>query len=167
MKLFGELEFWFSVIKVTAIVAFLFTGVALVVKGTEIGGSAAGVHTITDFGGFFPAGVGIALMTLQAVIFAYSAVELVGIAAGETKEPHKVMPKAINGVVYRIAIFYVGSVLLLTLLLPWNAYSGLESPFVTVFSQLGVAWVGDVMNAVVLTAGSPACSSPRWSTWRA
>ena len=166
VKLFGELEFWFSVIKVTAIIAFLFTGIALVIKGAEIGGSTAGVHNITDTGGFFPAGVGIALMTLQAVIFAYSAVELVGIAAGETKEPHKVMPKAINGVVYRIAFFYVGSVLLLTLLLPWHAYSGLESPFVTVFSQLGIAWVGDVMNAVVLTAALSSCNSGLYSTGR-
>ncbi|WP_106189306.1 amino acid permease [Umezawaea tangerina] len=166
VKLFGELEFWFSVVKVTAIVVFLFTGVALVVGGAEIGGTTAGLHNVTGSGGFFPAGVGIALMTLQAVIFAYSGIELVGIAAGETKEPGKVLPRAINGVVYRIAVFYVGSVLLLTMLLPWHAYSGLESPFVTVFSQLGLAWVGDVMNAVVLTAALSSCNSGLYSTGR-
>jgi L-asparagine permease len=166
VKLFGELEFWFSVIKVTAIVVFLFTGIALVIGGADIGGTQAGVHNLTDHGGMFPMGVGVALMTLQAVIFAYSAIELVGIAAGETKDPEKVMPKAINGVVYRIGVFYVGSVLLLAMLLPWQAYKGGESPFVTVFSSLGVPWVGDVMNAVVLTAALSSCNSGLYSTGR-
>ncbi|MCE6998821.1 amino acid permease [Saccharothrix sp. S26] len=166
VKLFGELEFWFSVIKVTAIVVFLFTGVALVIGGADVGGSEAGVHNLVAHGGMFPAGIGIALMTLQAVIFAYSAIELVGIAAGETANPRQVLPKAINGVVYRIGVFYVGSVLLLAMLLPWNLYSGAESPFVTVFSALGVAGVGDVMNAVVLTAALSSCNSGLYSTGR-
>ncbi|MFI9812061.1 amino acid permease [Saccharothrix variisporea] len=166
VKLFGELEFWFSVIKVTAIVVFLFTGAALVIGSADVGGHQAGVHNLVGNGGMFPAGVGIALMTLQAVIFAYSAIELVGIAAGETANPRGVMPKAINGVVYRIGVFYVGSVLLLAMLLPWNLYSGAESPFVTVFSALGIAGVGDVMNAVVLTAALSSCNSGLYSTGR-
>lgn len=166
VKLFGELEFWFSVIKVTAIVLFLFTGVALVIGGVNIGGTEAGVHNLTDHGGMFPMGIGIALMTLQAVIFAYSAIELVGIAAGETENPRQVMPRAINGVVYRIGVFYVGSVLLLAMLLPWHLYTAGESPFVTVFSYLGVPWVGDVMNAVVLTAALSSCNSGLYSTGR-
>jgi len=166
VKLFGELEFWFSVIKVTAIVVFLFTGVALVIGSADVGGHEAGVHNLFGNGGMFPAGVGIALMTLQAVIFAYSAIELVGIAAGETANPRQVLPRAINGVVYRIGVFYVGSVLLLAMLLPWNAYSGAESPFVTVFSALGIAGVGDVMNAVVLTAALSSCNSGLYSTGR-
>jgi L-asparagine permease len=166
VKLFGELEFWFSVIKVTAIVVFLVTGIGLVVGGADIGGTPAGIHNVTGHGGMFPAGIGIALMTLQAVVFAYSAIELVGIAAGETRNPREVLPKAINSVVYRIAIFYVGSVALLTMLLPWDAYSGAESPFVTVFSKLGIAGVGDVMNAVVLTAALSSCNSGLYSTGR-
>ncbi|MFI9008296.1 amino acid permease [Actinosynnema sp. NPDC053489] len=166
VKLFGELEFWFSVVKVTAIVVFLFTGIALVIGRADIGGGEAGVANLVAHGGMFPAGVGIALMTLQAVIFAYSAIELVGIAAGETADPRRVIPKAINGVVYRIGVFYVGSVLLLAMLLPWNLYSGGESPFVTVFSALGIAGVGDVMNAVVLTAALSSCNSGLYSTGR-
>ncbi|QFZ21884.1 amino acid permease [Saccharothrix syringae] len=166
VKLFGELEFWFSVVKVTALVVFLFTGVALVVGGADVGGQQAGAHNLVGSGGLFPAGVGIALMTLQAVIFAYSAIEMVGIAAGETANPRQVLPKAINGVVYRIGVFYVGSVLLLAMLLPWHAYSGAESPFVTVFSALGVPAVGDVMNAVVLTAALSSCNSGLYSTGR-
>ncbi|ANZ39210.1 L-asparagine permease [Lentzea guizhouensis] len=166
VKLFGELEFWFSVIKVTAIVVFLVTGIGLVIAAADIGGTTASVTNTVSHGGLFPAGFGVALMTLQAVIFAYSAIELVGIAAGETKDPEKIMPRAINGVVYRIAIFYVGSVLLLTMLLPWDHYTGTESPFVTVFSALGIPAVGDIMNAVVLTAALSSCNSGLYSTGR-
>lgn len=166
VKLFGELEFWFSVIKVTAIVVFLVTGVGLVIAAADIGGTTASVTNTVSHGGLFPAGFGVALMTLQAVIFAYSAIELVGIAAGETKDPEKIMPRAINGVVYRIAVFYVGSVLLLTMLLPWDHYTGTESPFVTVFSALGIPAVGDIMNAVVLTAALSSCNSGLYSTGR-
>ncbi|MDT8912838.1 amino acid permease [Amycolatopsis sp. PS_44_ISF1] len=166
VKLFGELEFWFSVVKVLAIVVFLVTALGLVFTGADIGGTTAGVHNLTDHGGFFPAGIGIALMTLQAVIFAYSAIEVVGIAAGETKDAASVLPKAINGVVWRIAVFYVGSVLMLAMLLPWPFYSGDESPFVTVFSRLGIGGIGDVMNAVVLTAALSSCNSGLYSTGR-
>ncbi|SEO86289.1 amino acid permease [Amycolatopsis saalfeldensis] len=166
VKLFGELEFWFSVVKVLAIVVFLVTAVGLVLTGANIGGATAGVHNLTDHGGFFPAGIGIALMTLQAVIFAYSAIEVVGIAAGETKDARKVLPKAINGVVWRIGVFYVGSVLMLAMLLPWPFYNGDESPFVTVFSRLGIGGIGDVMNAVVLTAALSSCNSGLYSTGR-
>ncbi|GHH55959.1 L-asparagine permease [Lentzea cavernae] len=166
VKLFGELEFWFSVIKVTAIVVFLVVGTGLVIGNADIGGTTASVSNTLGHGGLFPAGVGIALMTLQAVVFAYAAIELVGIAAGETKDPEKVMPRAINGVVYRIAIFYVGSVLLLTMLLPWDHFTGTESPFVTVFSALGIPVVGDIMNAVVLTAALSSCNSGLYSTGR-
>ena len=166
VKLFGELEFWFSVIKVTAIVAFLVVGTGLVIGDADIGGTTASVSNTLGHGGLFPAGFGVALMTLQAVIFAYAAIELVGIAAGETKDPEKIMPRAINGVVYRIAIFYVGSVLLLTMLLPWHHFTGTESPFVTVFSALGIPAVGDIMNAVVLTAALSSCNSGLYSTGR-
>ena len=166
VKLFGELEFWFSVVKVLAIVVFLVTALGLVFTSADIGGTPAGVHNLTDHGGFFPAGIGIALMTLQAVIFAYSAIEVVGIAAGETKDARKVLPKAINGVVWRIGVFYVGSVLMLAMLLPWPFYNGDESPFVTVFSRLGIPGIGDVMNAVVLTAALSSVNSGLYSTGR-
>ncbi|MFD9705883.1 amino acid permease [Lentzea sp. NPDC059081] len=166
VKLFGELEFWFSVVKVTALVVFLVVGTGLVIGAADIGGTTASVSNTLGHGGLFPAGFGVALMTLQAVVFAYSAIELVGIAAGETKDPEKIMPRAINGVVYRIAVFYVGSVLLLTMLLPWDHFTGTESPFVTVFSALGIPAVGDIMNAVVLTAALSSCNSGLYSTGR-
>jgi L-asparagine permease len=90
-----------------------------------------------DTGGLFPTGVLPLLIVTSGVVFAYAAVELVGTAAGEKAEPEKIMPRAINSVVARIAIFYVGSVVLLALLLPYTAYKGGESPFVTFFSKMG------------------------------
>ncbi|UOZ06940.1 amino acid permease [Amycolatopsis sp. WQ 127309] len=166
VRMFGELEFWFSVVKVLAIVVFLVTGLGLVLTAAHVGGSTAGVHNLTGHGGFFPAGLGVTFMTLQAVVFAYAAIEVVGITAGETKNPRKVLPKAINGVIWRIAFFYVGSVVLLAMLLPWSSYHSGESPFVTVFGLLGIPGIGDVMNAVVLTAALSSCNSGLYSTGR-
>ena len=166
VKLFGELEFWFAVIKVLAIVVFLFVGIALVITATNINGHPAGVANLTANGGFFPHGVGVPLIALQSVVFAYSAIELVGIAAGETKNPLKVLPRAISSVIYRIGIFYVGSVLLLAMLLPSNLYNPLVSPFVTVFGALGVPGIADVMNLVVLTAALSSANSGLYSTGR-
>ncbi|OLZ47255.1 amino acid permease [Amycolatopsis keratiniphila] len=166
VKLFGELEFWFSLVKVLAIVVFLVVGLGLVLTSAQIGETTAGAHNLIAHDGFFPSGFGITLMTLQAVIFAYAGIELVGITAGETQEPGKVVPKAVNSVVWRIGVFYVGSVLLLAMLVPWPFYSSGESPFVTVFTRLGIPAVGDVMNAIVLTAALSSCNSGLYSTGR-
>ncbi|MCC5698054.1 amino acid permease, partial [Klebsiella pneumoniae] len=149
---FGELEFWFSTIKVLAIVSFLAVALSLVLTGADVGGTAAGPENLTAHGGFLPAGLPVVLLSMQGVMFAYASMEMVGIAAGETRNPEKVLPRAINSVVLRIAVFYVGSVVLLAMVLPWTAYSGQESPFVTVFSSIGIPWAGDLMNFVVLTA---------------
>ncbi|GAA4616993.1 amino acid permease [Actinoallomurus liliacearum] len=166
VRLFGELEFWFAVIKVLAIVVFLFVGLSLVLTGAGVGHDHAGVSNLTAHGGFLPHGVPVVLMSLQAVVFAYSGIEMVGIAAGETENPRKVLPGAIGSVIWRIGIFYVGSVLLLAMVLPWTVYSANESPFVTVFSRLGVPGAGDIMNAVVLTAALSSCNSGLYSTGR-
>ncbi|WP_083959963.1 amino acid permease [Streptoalloteichus hindustanus] len=168
VKLFGEMEFWFALVKALAIIAFLFVGLALVLTSSEVGdtGHRAGLHNLTDHGGFFPQGFPAVLMVLQGVVFAFAAIEMVGIAAGETDNPRKVVPKAINSVVWRIAFFYIGSVLLLTLVLPWTVYRSDESPFVTVFSAIGLPAAGDVMNAVVLTAALSSCNSGLYSTGR-
>ncbi|GAB1817454.1 amino acid permease [Herbidospora sp. RD11066] len=162
VKAFGEMEFWFALLKVLAIVTFLIVGLYLVIFSVE-GASPA---NLVDHGGFFPTGFGPVFMSLQAVVFAYAAIELVGIAAGETKNPHEVLPKAVNSVIWRIAIFYVGSVLLLGMVLPWTSYSAGESPFVTVFTQLGAPWAGDVMNLIVITAALSSCNSGLYSTGR-
>uniref|UniRef100_UPI0035B0E2BC amino acid permease n=1 Tax=Saccharopolyspora galaxeae TaxID=2781241 RepID=UPI0035B0E2BC len=166
VKLFGEMEFWFAIIKVGALIVFMLVGIYLVVTGHPISGHEAGPSLITDTGGFFPAGVLPVVLIMQGVVFAYASVELVGVAAGETENPEKIMPKAINSIMWRIGIFYVGSVLLLSMLLPWTSYKDGESPFVTVLSSLGVPGASDVMNLVVLTAAMSSLNSGLYSTGR-
>lgn len=166
VKVFGELEFWFALIKVVALVVFLAIGIWFVFSGTPVGGHEAGFSLITNSGGWFPNGALPALVVIQGVIFAYGAIELVGTAAGEAQNPHKVMPKAINAVVLRIAVFYVGSVLLLSCLLPFTAYSATESPFVTFFGHIGVDGADAIMNLVVLTAALSSLNAGLYSTGR-
>ncbi|MFD1937762.1 MULTISPECIES: amino acid permease [Nonomuraea] len=166
VRVFGELEFWFALLKVLAICAFLVVGLFLVITGANVGGTQAGVANLTAHEGFFPNGFPVVLMSLQAVVFAYASIELVGIAAGETRNPERVMPKAINGVVWRIAVFYVGSIVLLAMVLPWTLYSADESPFVTVFAKLGAPWAADAMNLIVITAATSSCNSGLYSTGR-
>jgi L-asparagine permease len=166
VKIFGEMEFWFSVIKVGALVTFLVVGIYFVVSGSPVDGHIPGLDMISNNGGFFPHGVLPAVLVMQGVVFAYASIELVGVAAGETENAKKVLPKAINSVMWRIGLFYVGSVVLLTVLLPWTAYQAGESPFVTFFGKLGVPYAGAIMNLVVLTAALSSLNSGLYSTGR-
>lgn len=166
VKYFGEMEFWFAVIKVGALTLFLIIGTVILGVGTPVDGHPTGLHLITENGGIFPHGVLPALLLVQGVVFAYAGIELIGVASGETQDPKGVLPGAINSVIWRIALFYVGSVVLLVCLLPWTQYSGRESPFVTFFATLGVPGVGSAMNIVVLTAAMSSLNSGLYSTGR-
>ncbi|MFJ9175044.1 amino acid permease [Streptomyces sp. NPDC102360] len=166
VKYFGEMEFWFSIIKVATLVAFLFVGIFLVATQHPVDGHTPGLHMITDNGGWMPSGTMAVVLVMQGVVFAYAALELVGVAAGETAEPQKVVPRAVNSIMWRVGLFYCGSVLLLALLLPSTSYTSGESPFVTLFSKLGVGGVGDIMNMVVLTAAMSSLNSGLYSTGR-
>ncbi|MFD0067021.1 amino acid permease [Streptomyces sp. NPDC056690] len=165
VKVFGEMEFWFALIKVAALVTFLIVGIYFVVFGTPTG-SATGVELLSTNGGFFPTGLAPMILLIQGVVFAYASVELIGTAAGETDNPARIMPKAINSVIVRIAVFYVGSVLLLSLLLPYTAYEDGVSPFVTFFGSIGVQNVDVIMNLVVLTAALSSLNAGLYSTGR-
>jgi L-asparagine permease len=166
VKLFGEMEFWFAAIKVFALVAFMIVGIVVLVTRHEVGGNATGPGLLLSHGGIFPAGILPALLILQGVVFAYAGVEVVGITAGETANPRKVIPKAVNSVAWRIGVFYVGSVLLLVMLVPWTDYKDGESPFVTFLSKLGVPGAGGVMDLVVLTAALSSVNSGLYATGR-
>lgn len=166
VKFFGELEFWFSLIKVTALILFLLVGTAILATGHAVGGGQPGLSMITENGGIFPHGILPAIVIVQGVVFAYAGIEIVGTAAGEAENPRAVLPRAINNVIWRICLFYVGSVVLLVLLLPWTAYRAGTSPFVTFFSSLGVPGIGSVMNLVVLTAALSSLNSGLYSTGR-
>ncbi|MDQ1213973.1 L-asparagine permease [Pantoea anthophila] len=166
VKWFAEMEFWFALVKVLAIVVFLVVGVVFLGTGKPLDGNSTGFHLITDNGGIFPHGLLPALVLIQGVVFAFASIELVGTAAGECKDPQTMLPKAINSVIWRIGLFYVGSVVLLVLLLPWNAYQAGQSPFVTFFSKLGVPYIGSIMNIVVLSAALSSLNSGLYSTGR-
>jgi L-asparagine permease len=165
VKVFGELEFWFALIKVAALLIFLALGIFFIVFGSPTG-AETGFSLINDNGGLFPNGALPMFLLMQGVIFAYGAIELVGTAAGETANPAKIMPRAINSVIIRIGLFYVGSVVLLSLLLPYTAFKKGESPFVTFFSSIGIQGVDSIMNLVVLTAALSSLNAGLYSTGR-
>jgi L-asparagine permease len=166
VKVFGELEFWAALIKVVALVTFLVAGTIFLAGRYEIEGQSTGFSVIGDNGGLLPTGLFPLVVVTSGVVFAYAAVELVGTAAGETANPQKIMPRAINSVIARIALFYVGSVFLLGLLLPYTTYKAGESPFVTFFSKIGVEGAGTIMNIVVLTAAFSSLNAGLYSTGR-
>ena len=159
VKFFGETEFWFAIIKVVAIVGMIVLGCYLLFSGA--GGPQASISNLWSHGGFFPNGGMGLLMSMAFIMFSFGGLELVGITAAEAAEPRKVIPKAINQVVYRILIFYVGALTVLLSLYPWDqllqtlgasgdAYSG--SPFVQIFSLIGNDTAAHILNFVVLTA---------------
>lgn len=166
VKVFGELEFWLALIKVVAIVTFLVVGVYFVLFRVPIEGMVPGFHLISENGGFFPNGLAAAFVIIQGVVFGFGGIELVGTVAGEADDPKVVMPKAIRTIIFRLVFFYVGSVMLFALLLPYTAYQAGESPFVTFFGKIGVDGADLIMNMVVLTAVISSLNSGLYSTGR-
>ncbi|MEE8667513.1 MAG: amino acid permease [Bifidobacterium mongoliense] len=166
VKLFGEAEFWFAAIKVATIVIFMVVAIWAIVTGAAVGGSHAGLANITQHGGFFPQGLPIVFALTLGVVFAFGGTEMVGVAAGEAKEARKVLPKAVNSMIIRIFVFYVGSVVLMSLVLPYTEYSPNESPFVAFFSGIGVPYAGDVIQVVVLTAALSSLNAGLYATGR-
>ncbi|WP_249672153.1 amino acid permease [Pseudomonas abieticivorans] len=159
VKVFGEAEFWFAIIKVLAIVGMIALGSYLLVSGS--GGPQASVSNLWEHGGFFPNGVKGLVMALAIIMFSFGGLEMLGFTAAEADSPKTVIPKAINQVIYRILIFYIGALVVLLSLTPWDSllaslnatgdsYSG--SPFVQVFSMLGSNTAAHILNFVVLTA---------------
>lgn len=165
VKVFGEMEFWFALIKVGALLLFLVLGIFFVIFGTP-NGAPTGFSLIAGDGWLFPNGLLPALIVIQGVVFAYAGIELVGTAAGETRDAKKIVPKAINTVILRIVLFYCGPILLLCLLMPYTAYSATESPFVTFFSSIGVEAAGPIMQLVVITAAISSMNAGVYSTGR-
>ncbi|MEM5429326.1 amino acid permease [Cupriavidus oxalaticus] len=150
VKSFGEMEFWFSIIKVAAIIGMIGFGGYLLMSGNA--GPQASVANLWQHGGFFPNGMGGLVMAMAVIMFSFGGLELVGITAAEADSPEKTIPKATNQVIYRILIFYVGALAVLLSLYPWeNVVTG-GSPFVLIFHALNSNWVANVLNVVVLTA---------------
>jgi GABA permease len=151
VKSFGEFEYWFSLIKVVAISLFLVLGLS-VVFGWYPNIEAPGSVNLIGNGGFMPEGFSSVLLGITVVIFSFMGTEIVAIAAGESKNPVKSVKIATNSVIWRILIFYIGSITIVVTLLPWNSANILVSPFVAVLDYIGIPAAAQIMNFVVLTA---------------
>ncbi|MFJ7277527.1 amino acid permease [Kitasatospora sp. NPDC098663] len=166
VKLFGEIEFWFSMVKVTAIIGMILIGIGVLTLGFSKAGDTASITHLWQDGGFFPKGIGATVMTLQIVMFAYLGVELVGVTAGESENPEKTLPRAINTLPWRIMLFYIGALVIILSLVPWTEFQPGVSPFVAAFGKIGIPAAAGIINFVVLTAALSSCNSGMYSTGR-
>lgn len=167
IKVFGELEFWFSLIKVTAIIAMIVGGIVIMVLGMQVsGGGATGPQNLWDHGGFAPKGPEGLLAALAVVVFAFGGVETVGITAGEATDPRRAIPRAINTVPARILVFYVATLAIVMSLIPWNQITGEASPFVQIFTSLGIPAAAGVLNVIVITAAISAINADTFGAGR-
>ncbi|PFP29273.1 aromatic amino acid transporter AroP [Bacillus sp. AFS073361] len=166
VKAFGEFEFWFALIKVVAIIGMIVVGLGMILLGIGNGGQPIGFNNLWAHGGFMPNGMNGILMSLVLVMFSFGGVELVGITAGEAKNPRKSIPSAINNVVWRILIFYIAALGIMMSLYPWNEVGTNGSPFVLIFDKVGIPGAAHIINFVVLTAALSAFNSGLFSTGR-
>jgi AAT family amino acid transporter len=166
VRVFGELEFWFASLKVLTILALIVGGLAVMIFRIGDLGQSAGLHNLWGHGGFLPFGPLGVLLTLQAVMFSYTGVEMVGVTAGEAQTPEKALPRATNAVVTRILIFYLGALTVIMSLVPWNTLNATDSPFVVVFQRLGLPGAADIVNLVVISAAASALSSGLYTCGR-
>ncbi|WAP51759.1 amino acid permease [Arthrobacter sp. ATA002] len=160
VKVFGETEFWLSIIKVTAILAMIIGGAAIVVFGFGLPDTAnPGLDTMLGSGGFFANGFWGLLASFAIVMFAFGGIETVGITAGEADNPKKAIPAAVNTVPVRILLFYVCALAVLMMIFPWQDIDGATSPFVQIFDSLGIPAAAHILNAVVITAALSAINA--------
>jgi len=166
VALFGELEFWFALIKVVTIVAMILIGLAIIFFDITPLGRTASFSNLWTHQGFMPFGILGVVMTLQIVMFAYQGVELIGVTAGEAQNPEKVLPSATNSIIWRILAFYIGALVVMMALVPWNELKPGISPFVFVFERIGIPGAAGLINFVVITAAASSCNSGIFSTGR-
>lgn len=163
VKVFGELEFWFSLVKVVAIIAMIVGGAAIIAFGFQTADAATavapGLGNLVEHGGLFPNGFGGLLAAFAVVMFAFGGIEMIGITAGEAANPKKVIPQAVNTVPVRVLLFYVLTLAVLMSLFPWNEIGSNGSPFVQIFDGLGIPAAPHILNAVVITAALSAINS--------
>ena len=167
VKLFGEVEFWFALIKIIAIVALICAGLYMVLTAfTSPSGSVASLTNLWTDGGMFPNGLKGFLAGFQIAIFAFVGIELVGTTAAETKDPEKNLPKAINSIPIRVILFYVLSLVVVMSVTPWRSVVPDKSPFVELFLLAGIPVAAIVMNLVVLSSVMSSMNSGIFSTSR-
>lgn len=166
VKLFGELEFWFALIKIVTILAMIVIGLYMIITGLKTNVGTASVSNLWAHGGLFPNGIKGFLLAFQMVVFAFVGVELIGVTAAETANPKKNIPSAINKIPLRILLFYVGALFVILAINPWNTMNANSSPFVQVFTLAGIPFAAGLINFVVLTSAASAGNSGLFSTSR-
>ncbi|MFB9989848.1 amino acid permease [Bacillus benzoevorans] len=166
VKSFGEFEFWFALIKVVTIVLMIIAGFGLIFFGIGNGGNAIGLSNLWQNGGFFTGGWSGFFFALSLVVAAYQGVELIGITAGEAKNPQKTLTKAIQSIIWRILIFYIGAIFVIVTVYPWDKLDSIGSPFVATFAKVGITAAAGLINFVVITAAMSGCNSGIYSAGR-
>ncbi|KRM60295.1 gamma-aminobutyrate permease related permease [Paucilactobacillus vaccinostercus DSM 20634] len=163
---FGEVEFWFALIKIIAIIGLILVGIVLLLVRFKTPIGHASVMNLVNHGGFFATGIKGFLLSFQMVIFSFVGIEMVGMTSAETQDPETVIPKAINDIPMRIILFYVGALFIVMSIYPWNQLQTNQSPFVMVFKDIGIKGAASVINFVVITAAASACNSSLYTTGR-
>ncbi|PHN44374.1 amino acid permease [Pseudomonas amygdali] len=161
VKVFGETEFWLSILKVSAIVAMIVAGFGIMIFGigSSTSGTEIGISNLWAHGGFMPNGVTGLIASFAVVMFAFGGIEIIGITAGEAKDPQRSLPQAINAVPLRILLFYVLTLFVLMCIYPWPQIATQGSPFVQIFDNLGIASAATILNIVVISAAVSAINS--------
>jgi AAT family amino acid transporter len=166
VKSFGEIEFWFALIKIVTIILMIVAGIGLIFFGFGSGGEAIGLSNLWEHGGLFTGGWKGFFFALSLVVAAYQGVELVGITAGEAKDPKKTLTKAIQSTIWRILIFYIGAIFVIVTVYPWDQLNAIGSPFVATFAKVGITAAAGFINFVVITAAMSGCNSGIYSAGR-
>lgn len=166
VKMYGELEFWFSLIKIIRIIFMIIVGTSMILFGFGNNGIPTGIHNLWDNGGLFPHGIKGFLLSMQMVIYAYLGIEMIGLTAGEVENPKKSLSSAINNVFWRILIFYVGALFVIMSIYPLDSIGDKGSPFVLTFENIGILKAAAIINFVVLTAALSSCNGGLFSTGR-
>ncbi len=166
VKVFGEFEFWFALIKVVAIVAMIALGGSVIFFGFTNDWNPIGLSNLWQHGGFFPNGISGMLLSLQMVLFAYVGIEMIGLSAGEAENPRKTIPMAIDSLAWRILIFYMGAIFVILAIFPWNEVGQQGSPFVVMFERIGLRQAAGIINFVVITAALSTCNAGIFSGGR-
>ncbi|NYE57815.1 amino acid permease [Carboxydothermus ferrireducens] len=166
VKYYGEFEFWFALIKVVTIVVMIILGIGMIFFGFGNHGRPIGLENLYIHGGFFPNGIKGFLFALCLVVAAFQGVELVGVTAGEAKDPQRTLRRAVQNITWRILIFYIGAIFVIVALYPWNKLGTIGSPFVLTFAKVGIPAAASIINFVVLTAALSGCNSGIYSSAR-
>ncbi|MDN3955058.1 amino acid permease [Sporolactobacillus laevolacticus] len=166
VKMFGEIEFWFAIIKVVTIIALIILGLIMIVVGFKTDSGHASIQNLWSFGGFFPHGISGFFLGFQMAVFSFVGIELVGVTAAETADPEKNLPRAINSLPVRVLLFYIGALFVILCIIPWTQLNADNSPFVKVFTLVGIPAAAGIINFVVLTSAASACNSGLFSTSR-